>query len=93
MKVKKALSLVLFLVLALTLIPSALAGPLGQGGDREEAESRMRGMLQAYNSFLQLVDQGKGSTEEARQAFAAYDSARIRFCDYVAPRRERLGEE
>jgi len=82
MKVRKALSLVLLLVLALTLIPSAQAGPLGQGGDREEAESRMRGMLQAYDSFLQLVDQGKGGTEEAQQAFAAYDSARIRFCDY-----------
>jgi len=84
MKVRKALSLLLLLVLASTLIPSAKASPPGQGGDREEAESRMREMLRDHNSFLQLVDQGKGGTKEAQQAFAAYDSARIRFCDCVA---------
>jgi len=84
MKVRKALSLLLLLVLASTLIHSAQAAPPGQGGDREEAESRMREMLRDYNSFLQLVDQGKGGTKEAQQTFAAYDSARIRFCDCVA---------
>lgn len=38
MKVRKALSLLLLLVLASTLIHTAQAAPPGQGGDREEAE-------------------------------------------------------
>jgi hypothetical protein len=41
-------------------------------------------MQNAYNTFLQLVDQGQADTPAGQQAFAAYDSARIRFCDYVA---------
>jgi hypothetical protein len=48
------------------------------------ANQLMSEMQNAYNTFLQFVDQGQADTPAGQQAFAAYDSARIRFCDYVA---------
>ena len=68
-----------------TLLLSIPAVVKSQGGTWDARSSQLDSEMQnAYNTFLQLVDQGQADTPAGQQAFAAYDSARIRFCDYVA---------